>query len=587
MSSSEESEGEDTHVVNTVGTSIDTPGIPSQDTGGSVIPPTGGLGNHAEPTHGTGTYRADATTGAGNHAEPVPAARSSGAVGNNQAEFSSASTIPYGVSHQAATSTGMPTLHLAPQQLTQQSQHFPTPQGSSHYQGPVQSGLHLSVPTAPGPTNTQSTLQSQPPQAGQNVLAPQLPPGFQQQQVPIYNAQGAPQLLPQQQQVAAPQYAPPQYGVMGPPQVVMHPNAPQQYGAMGPTAPPHYGAMGHPPAAMNPIQPQQYGAMGPPAPPQYGVMGPPQAAMNQVAPHPYGVMGHPQAPMPLVPSAQPGVMLPQLHPIPPPPQYANYFHNFNTGNNPQNTLAFHASPLDASVDDKLRDKILRGKYIDLAALLHDSPSESVLVTQLAEDGTPESQSLLVPSQKEKEKLTFNRWLKAFLMYTTVWCQQNLADYPHMLKYVDTIRELWSSGAKWYFYDEKFRRSREQTTWPWQSLQLELWGKAMAVFHDAERAVKPSQHKPAPMAHSSRSFPRGNSAREQSQPSSSRDHSHQTPQGYCYPFHRGASCSGGCGFSHICHKCDGKHSASVCAKGGQPKRPQHTHMPKSANANRRR
>jgi hypothetical protein len=116
---------------------------------------------------------------------------------------------------------------------------------------------------------------------------------------------------------------------------------------------------------------------------------------------PYPMPQQPQFPVP----QHAGVLQQDQGLIPPPPQFANFFHNIG---NTHNTLAFHASPLDSSVEDKIREKILRGKYIDLAILLHDKPAESVLVTQLADDGSPESQALLVPSHKDKEKLTFNR-----------------------------------------------------------------------------------------------------------------------------------------------------------------------------------
>ena len=68
--------------------------------------------------------------------------------------------------------------------------------------------------------------------------------------------------------------------------------------------------------------------------------------------------------------------LPVANPLPvpnqgiiPPQQCANMVHNIG---NAHNTLAFDASPLDAAVEDKTREKILRGRYIDLGTLRIDS-----------------------------------------------------------------------------------------------------------------------------------------------------------------------------------------------------------------------
>lgn len=123
-------------------------------------------------------------------------------------------------------------------------------------------------------------------------------------------------------------------------------------------------------------------------------------------------------------------------------------------------MALHASPLDVTVGDKLRDKIIRGKYVDFTELIRNKSSEPMIITQIGDDGETESQSIMGPSGK-RNRLTYSSWQKAFFIYGTVWIQAFPHDAVHILKYADTIRELAANKARWYYYDEQFRRSRER------------------------------------------------------------------------------------------------------------------------------
>ena len=82
-------------------------------------------------------------------------------------------------------------------------------------------------------------------------------------------------------------------------------------------------------------------------------------------------------------------------------------------------------------------------YVDFAALLANDP------TDVATKGS----------------LTYNEWQKTFLIYATVYAQHYPMEWPNMIKYADTIRELKAVNAKWEFYDERFRRNRQHFTWP--------------------------------------------------------------------------------------------------------------------------
>ena len=252
---------------------------------------------------------------------------------------------------------------------------------------------------------------------------------------------------------------------------------------------------------------------------------------------------------------------------------------------PINSLAFHAAPLDVSVDDRTRDRIVRGHYIDFLSLIRHDTSESVVVMRLDDEGHPQNQSMMVPQRKPKPTITYSQWQKAFYVFATVWCQAYPHDFAHLLKYAETIRELVYSRAKWHYYDEQFRRSRERSFWPWQSLQMELWGKAMTLFRidDQLGEEQPStpRYEPRPNRDRGRSYFRASGGR-QAQPSNQ-----DIPAGYCWAFNRGEQCRDNCRYTHKCHRCDGPHRGCFCPRGPAAGRHQFKNRKPPANPSKRR
>jgi len=227
-------------------------------------------------------------------------------------------------------------------------------------------------------------------------------------------------------------------------------------------------------------------------------------------------------------------------------------------------MALHATPLDATIADKIRDKIIRGKYIDFSDLLKNQAEPSFMVTQIGEDGGSESHALMVHGEKKSDRLTYSAWHKAFLIYATVWVRAYPHDAIHILKYGDTIRELAANKARWYYYDNQFRRAREHSQWPWQSLQMEIWSKAMTLRDDEEYRRNPTPRYRT--NNSAAQVPFRAPARNHSTPRVGQD---QIPPGYCFAFHSGELCKskGDCEFRHQCPKCHtGTHRAVNCRTG---------------------
>ena len=123
----------------------------------------------------------------------------------------------------------------------------------------------------------------------------------------------------------------------------------------------------------------------------------------------------------LAPQAQ--VPPPLFHGPPPAPYIAGpggiQLPVYQPGNQASIAMALHASPLDANVDDKTKEQIFCAKYIEFADLLRNKASDSVVVTQLSEDGHAETHSLVLPGSQRKDRLTYNQWQKAFYVYAAV------------------------------------------------------------------------------------------------------------------------------------------------------------------------
>ena len=85
-------------------------------------------------------------------------------------------------------------------------------------------------------------------------------------------------------------------------------------------------------------------------------------------------------------------------------------------------MVFDSAPLDATVEDRIREKISRNQYIDFASLLRNDSSESVFVTTVDDNGGAMSQALLMAKGEKKAQLSYTQWLKAFYVFATVWCK---------------------------------------------------------------------------------------------------------------------------------------------------------------------
>ena len=342
------------------------------------------------------------------------------------------------------------------------------------------------------PQQQQLQPQQQQLQPQQQQLQPQQqqlqPQQHQQQQLQPQQQQLQPQhqpLLPQQQQLQPQQQQlQPQQQQLQPQQQQLQPIHQQLQPQQQPWQPQQQQLQPHqqqlqwqqlqpqqqqfPPQQQQYVQPQMQAQAAQPQPnfgnqiqplaqPQQQQWAPPQQPFNQQAPG--------QQQQPLLIQGPPN--RPDLHPT------------------AGRMTSFNSAPLDAMLDDRTREKIVSNKFVDFHSLIRREANESVVVTQLGEDGQAQTQSLLLAGQRQRHQLTYSQWQKAFYIFATAYARVHPQEFPNLLKYADTIRELFNSRARWEFYDERFRRTRELAGWRWDEIQMELWGKAMALFRDVE------------------------------------------------------------------------------------------------------
>ena len=209
-------------------------------------------------------------------------------------------------------------------------------------------------------------------------------------------------------------------------------------------------------------------------------------------------------------------------------------------------------------------KIVINIVVAFSTLIRNKIGESVVVTQLDDEGELDSQALLMPTHKNKSDLTYMQLLQAFFIYATVYCQYHPHEFTNLLKYADTIRELVVARARWQYYDAKFRRNREKNSWPWQAMQIELWGKAMTIFREEESRMEIDDERRRYRTYGEpyqRTHQRWSGAKRagtsQSRPSS------RNGVGYCFAYNIGEYCKSPCQYEHKCYKCDGIHKATNC------------------------
>lgn len=228
-------------------------------------------------------------------------------------------------------------------------------------------------------------------------------------------------------------------------------------------------------------------------------------------------------------------------------------------------LSSICSPLGDCIPNSIREKIIKGEFVEFGLLVDKAESRSNSVSEAPTLGVnAQGQLIMMNEAKSQNKITsIHSWTSAFLVYTAVY----LSAHPHrtqeLLKYGHVIRLAASRcGAfGWRSYDEQFRYKMQR--YPqnsWAAMDGELWNMYIAV---------PSQFLPSNKGGRGgaqgnfRGFGRG-------QRGGQRRNGGSAPAGICYAFNGTSGCQyNPCIFKHVCQKCrGGGHGASTCTRGAK-------------------
>lgn len=186
------------------------------------------------------------------------------------------------------------------------------------------------------------------------------------------------------------------------------------------------------------------------------------------------------------------------------------------------------SSLGNHVSQPIKQKILKGEYIDLAIMLQlgSDASDADHHKLTVKDG----QLAIVSNPPKARKLTsIERWTDAMLVFAGIYISGHIDQAPHLLKYIDTIRTGASRNPNsqgWLDYDKQFRlRKSIDPSISWSAIDSELW-----LIYMASTTNNPTA-------------------------------SHK-----CYDYNFKGYCSRqSCLYSHLCMYCSGSHPQVHCAR----------------------
>jgi hypothetical protein len=203
--------------------------------------------------------------------------------------------------------------------------------------------------------------------------------------------------------------------------------------------------------------------------------------------------------------------------------------------------------MGARVSDKLKGLIWAHEYIDLAGLLTPEASEMFQVKMV--QGELGSTLSFVPQQQKRSFLTIQQWDSAFAIYMSVYLQRYPLQVADLLQYSQQIKSMAANSARWWQYDENFRRHRAQTQISWASTLLDKFLQAYVGVT-------------SPKVNQSGSFQEKKGKNGQSNSQTFRK---KFKKGLCFRFNQGLICSSGCRFDHSCDTCGGAHGVYACSK----------------------
>ncbi|VDI62541.1 Hypothetical predicted protein [Mytilus galloprovincialis] len=130
--------------------------------------------------------------------------------------------------------------------------------------------------------------------------------------------------------------------------------------------------------------------------------------------------------------------------------------------------------LGINVTQSIKEKILKGEFIDLACLLNNSVNTGSDKQKLT---WVQGEFILQPISQQSKITNIEKWTDAFIIFIYIYCAVHVNRFKELLKYMHTIRlgAQRNQGMGWKNYDEQYRlRKAHEPSSLWSNIDNELW-----------------------------------------------------------------------------------------------------------------
>ena len=225
---------------------------------------------------------------------------------------------------------------------------------------------------------------------------------------------------------------------------------------------------------------------------------------------------------------------------------------------------------------KQRQKILSGKFVEMAALLpRNYTRESDTVYRITKRGISPA------TQRFNKFITIQQWNQAFGVYKSVLVEsaETLAEAKTLVKQLETyhrdINTMAEQGSHWRDYDRVFRSDMAERK---SGVTFGTLRHDIMLNVSQNRTPAPNDGRRFRARRDRQSAPRNRGAFRA-------DFKQQSNE--CFRFNSQRGCTfTECKFSHTCTKCGGTHPAVRCFKTGRQFRPQQNRGQGQGNQNTR-
>lgn len=184
-----------------------------------------------------------------------------------------------------------------------------------------------------------------------------------------------------------------------------------------------------------------------------------------------------------------------------------------------------SASVGSAITTEIKTKIITDKFVNFHQLI--TPAADDDAYRLGIDNTSGSPAVKFIPNKPKI-LNEANWLRAFDEFMAVYLTGHPTETMSLLSYAKHIKAMMRNKDNWRYYDEQFRREREENKYSFATIRVDLMFQATKTDSQQTQETK----------------------------------NLSTPNGYCYKFHsENERCENrNCMYKHSCFRCHRKHPA---------------------------